>query len=377
MNSLREVATPALVIDEGIMQANIDRMAMCARELDVPLRPHGKTPKSVEVARRLLKRQACGLTVSTLKEAETYVAGGVRDLFYAVPFAADKTARALDLLARGAQLTCLTDNLASAKATAEAASACGGQLPLAVEIDVDGYRTGIRPGSEFVELVRFIAGSRSLMFAGLMSYGGASYGCRSVADTRALAEKHRVALLDAKRALDEIGIATNMLSFGSTPAVVHARSMAGMTELRCGIYVFQDLFQAAIGACSVADISLSVLCTVIGARPDLNRFVIDAGGLALSKDRSTAATEADAGYGLVCDANGALIDDLFVPTVSQEIGLVTTRSGRPLDFERFPSGTKLRVLPNHADMTAAAYDVYHVVRGDDVVRDIWTRVNGW
>jgi D-serine deaminase-like pyridoxal phosphate-dependent protein len=374
---LHDLATPALVLDEAIMQANIERMAAHAAELGVPLRPHGKTPKSVEIGCRLTADAACGLTVSTLKEAETYFARGIRDLFYAVPFAAGKTARALNLIAHGAALKCATDNLAVARATADAAATCGGRLPLAVEIDVDGYRTGIPLGENLIELVRFISKAPSLSFAGLMSYGGASYGCRSVAETQALAEKHRVALLEAQSMLGKIGIATPMLSFGSTPAVMHAKSMQGMSELRCGIYVFQDLFQAAIGACRIEDLALSVLCTVIGMSRAHNRVVIDAGGLALSKDRSTAATDTDAGYGLVCDVQGRLLEDLFVPTVSQEIGLLTSCSGRPLDFARLVPGTKLRILPNHADMTAAAYDLYHVVRGDERVQAVWTRVNGW
>jgi D-serine deaminase-like pyridoxal phosphate-dependent protein len=376
MHTLSDLQTPALVIDAGVMSANIERMAARADALGVPLRPHGKTPKAPEIGRRLCARSARGLTVSTLLEAETYLEAGIRDLFYAVPLAPAKTGRVCELMQRGANLTCLVDHIDAARAIAERARQ---PVVLAVEIDVDGYRTGVPAGSsEMRELARYIASERRLIFEGFMSYGGASYGCRSKEEVQRLAERHRVALLDAQALLAADGVEARMLSFGSTPAVVHARTMASMTELRCGIYAFQDLFQAAIGACSIDDIAVSVLCCVIGASQQHNRLIVDAGGLALSKDRSTATTDRDGGYGLVCDAeSGALAPDLYVSNVSQELGLITTQSGAAIDFTRFPIGSRLRILPNHADMTAAAYDAYHVVEGDARIVDVWRRVNGW
>jgi D-serine deaminase-like pyridoxal phosphate-dependent protein len=99
--------------------------------------------------------------------------------------------------------------------------------------------------------------------------------------------------------------------------------------------------------------------------------------MALSKDRSTQGRSFDAAFGLVCDIEGALIPDLHVQTVSQELGLVTSRSGAPVPLERLQVGARLRILPNHADMTAAAYDCYHVVRGSTAIQKTWARTNGW
>lgn len=370
--------TPCLMLDSGIMSRNIARMATRCRELGVALRPHIKTPKSLPVARRLLAAGACGLTASTLKEAENLGSAQIEDIFYAVALDAAKVHRAAMLLSRNVQLSCLTDSLAGARQIVDRARSERCLLPLWIEIDVDHYRTGIEPGSpDFEPLVRLVSESGYTRLRGIMSYGGASYGYDDPGAVTQLSERHRAALLRAADRIEAWGFPRPPLSFGSTPAVLHARSLAGIDEVRCGIYVFQDLFQAGIGACTRADIALSVLATVIGHLPQTNSLSIDAGGLALSKDRSTQGRSFDAGYGIICDeARGRPIHDLFVKAVSQELGIVTSQSGKPLDFAALPIGSRVRILPNHADMTAAAYETYHVVE-DGQVQDIWRRTNRW
>ncbi len=373
-----DLQTPCLLLDREIMQRNIQRMAARARSLGVKLRPHLKTPKSVPVAHALLEAGAQGFTVSTLQEADYLFASGFDDLFYAVPADAAKAVRAADMLRTGKKLSLLVDNLPAAEQIAAVASREGVTIHLWVEIDVDHYRTGIElTDPDFDELLRLTDRHPSLALSGIMSYGGASYNSPTVADAAALTERHRQALLAAADRATSLGLPRPKLSFGSTPAVMHAETLAGIDEVRCGIYTFQDLFQAGIGACRVSDIALSVLTTVISHGPRLNRFTVDAGGLALSKDRSTQGRSFDAGFGLVCDAEtGWPIDDLFVVGVSQELGLVSSQSGSPIDLSAFPIGRRLRVLPNHADMTAAAYEEYHVL-AQDGSHEPWQRTNRW
>ena len=150
-------------------------------------------------------------------------------------------------------------------------------------------------------------------------------------------------------------------------------------EVRAGVYVFFDLFQAGIGSCGRDDIALAVLTTVIGNHPERGQLVVDAGALALSKDISTGALgeAGDCGYGLVADADtGVLLDDLYVHGVSQEHGIVRSRHGS-IEHAGFPIGRRLLVLPNHACLTAAAYDRYHVVGEGTAIEAVWPRVNGW
>ncbi len=380
VKTLADLQTPALLLDRTRLQANIDRMAARAAELGVALRPHLKTPKSVSVARLMQRAGATGFNVSTLKEAEYFHAAGIEDLFYCVPFAPLKAARAAALVADGCNLTLMTDSLDGARAAVAAAEALPDAPPLsfALEIDVDGYRSGTPAGSpDILQAAGLLHDSAATRFAGIMSYAGASYG-KTPAEAADLTEAHRQQLAATRALLLEAGLPCSMVSFGSTPAVLHARKLDGISEARCGIYAFQDLFQAGIGACRIEDIAVSVLCSVLSRQPQYNRLVIDAGGLALSKDRSTAGKPFDACYGLVCDADsGEPIDDLVVTTVSQEIGLVSSRSGAPLALERFAVGGLVRVLPNHADMTAAAYESYAVVDGSAAIADIWSRTNRW
>ena len=142
------------------------------------------------------------------------------------------------------------------------------------------------------------------------------------------------------------------------------------------MYVFFDLVQAGLGVCGPDDIALSVLTTVISHNASHRRLILDAGGLALSKDRGTAEQALDCGYGLLATAGaGDVLPGLKVSSVSQEHGIVELPDG--YELEDFPVGSRLRVLPNHACMTAAAHDRYHVVEGDDRVVHCWTRCNGW
>ncbi len=378
--TLAELQTPSLILDRQKMQRNIDRMAARAKELGVPLRPHLKTPKSVHIAKHLQDAGAKGFNVSTLQEAEYFYEGGFDDLYYCVPFAPIKAARAAALAAKGCTLTLMTDSMEGVEACIAAAEAVGPATPLrfTLELDVDGYRCGMPwQGNDFIEAAQRLAASSATEFVGIMSYGGASYG-KTPEGAAELTTTHLAALRDTASRLEAAGVPCEMISFGSSPAVLHSKSMEGVTEARCGIYTFQDLFQAGIGACAVDDIAVSVLTSVIARQPQHNRFVIDAGGMGLSKDRSTMGHPFDAQYGLVCDSvTGKPIGDLAVTTVSQEIGLVTSLSGKEVDLSAFEVGSTVRVLPNHADMTAAAYEDYFVVDGDDQIQAHWTRQNYW
>ena len=372
--ALASLFTPCLVLDESVMQRNIDTVADRAGKLGVTLRPHFKTAKCIEVAKRQLHRNARGLTVSTLREAEFCLQHGLDDLFYAVELAPSKTERVCRLIEKGADLKCLVDSVAAAEAIA--ARAGGTTVPLLVSIDIDGYRCGLPDNAAGLpRLANYIHEQANLRFCGLMAYSGASYYLDSAADKGRLIEDHLRAALAAASMLD---IECPTVSIGSTPAFMNAERLAGATEVRAGIYVFQDLFQAGRGHCGVSDIALSVLTRVISVQPERNRFFVDAGGLAMSKDRSTRGYGFDAGYGALCDAvSGALIDDLFIREVHQEHGVVSTRSGTPVDFSGVSVDRMYRVLPNHSDMTAAAFDRYFVIGERCDVVDVWPRVNGW
>jgi D-serine deaminase-like pyridoxal phosphate-dependent protein len=190
-----------------------------------------------------------------------------------------------------------------------------------------------------------------------------------------MAERERALTVEAAERLRRAGHKCDIVSVGSTPTVTHAQSLAGVTEARAGVYAFGDLVQAQLGTCAIGDIAISVLASVIGHKP--GKILTDAGFLALSRDRGTAGLPVDYGYGAVVEADsGAMIDDAIVSATNQEHGMVTARSGE-LDVSRFAVGSRIRILPNHACATAAAYDRYFVTTGRAEVVGVWERVNGW
>lgn len=378
MTDLLDLPTPSLVLDRPRLLRNIQRMHDRAAALGVPLRPHLKTPKSIDVARLLMQRQARGITVSTLAEAEYFARHGLHDQFYAVPLAPDKIPRIAALMRGGTTVLCVAHDLEAIPPFAQHAREQGIVLPLVIDVDVDHHRSGVEADApEFLAIARAIHADPHLALRGIMIYAGASYDAPDTEAIATLAEHIRLGGVHAKALLVSNGLPCEVVSYGSSPGTYFARSMAGITESRAGVYPFQDLFQAGIGACTVDDIALSVLTTVTARQPARQRLIVDAGGLALSKDRSTAGHAFDAAYGLVCDLDGRVIPGLAVVSASQEIALVARRDGAPFDMAPFAVGTRLRILPNHACFTAAGHDAYHVVDGGRAVLARWERCNGW
>lgn len=370
--NLADLETPRLVLDAGRMESNVARLEAHLRDLGVRLRPHVKTCKSIEVARGLMESPRGPITVSTLKEAEQFLAHGVTDILYAVGIAPGKLDHVEALRRRGADLAVVVDSVAAARAVA--ARKAG--IPTLIEIDCDGHRAGVKPGDALlVDIARALDDGAEVR--GVMTHAGDSYNCRSTAAIADMAERERRAVVESAAVLRAAGFAAPAVSVGSTPTATFARALDGVTEVRAGVFVFHDLVMAGLGVCAVDDIAVSVLATVIGHQPEKGWVITDAGWMALSRDRGTARQAVDQGYGLVCDEGGRVLGDLVVADANQEHGIVARRDGAPLDVSRYPVGARLRILPNHACATAAQHDGYEVVRGGTEVLARWPRFGGW
>ena len=372
-----DLQTPALLVDETRMMRNIDRLAHRMASSGVALRPHLKTAKSIDVARRMLAGGDGPATVSTMAEAEYFAGHGVTDIIYAVGLAPQKLDRVVALRSQGCDLAVLLDSVDQARAVVEASKSSGMRIPALIEIDSDGHRSGLDPDDPaVVEIGRMLHGGAELR--GVLTHAGGSYDVAGADAHRAFAEQERDAALHAARRLDEASLPSPVVSIGSTPTAHADIDLTGVTEVRAGVYVFFDLVQAGIGACTIDDIALSVLTTVIGHQHDKGWTMIDAGWMAMSRDRGTAQQELDQGYGLVCQEDGTVIPDLIVTATSQEHGTISVRPGADATPVRFPIGTQLRILPNHACATASQFDRYHVLPTDDAAPMVtWPRMGGW
>jgi D-serine deaminase-like pyridoxal phosphate-dependent protein len=378
--TLENLETPCLVLDAGRLEQNIARMRDKMRAHGVALRPHVKTAKNIEVTRLALGGDTSHgkITVSTLKEAEFFFSSGIRDILYAVGITPNKLDHALKLRREGADLTLILDNVETARIVTQKGAAEGEPFPVLLEIDSDGHRSGIQPDHpHLLEIARIVHEGNGTLLRGVMTHAGGSYSCRSVEAIQAVAEQERVAVVHSAERLAAAGLPCPIVSVGSTPTATFAQSLAGVTEVRAGVFVFFDLVMAGLEVCSIDDIAISVLTTVLGHQPGKGWIITDAGFMALSRDRGTARQKIDQGYGKVCDIEGNPIDNLNVLDTNQEHGIIGDRFGHWIDLSKFPVGTALRILPNHACATAAQHSHYHVIREGTTLDAVWERFNGW
>jgi len=372
---LADVRTPALLLDRAVVARNAAAMTARMARLGVRLRPHLKTAKCAQVAALATAGNFGGIAVSTLAEAAYFVEHGFNDITYAVAIVPAKLDEVLALQDRGARIAIATDDPATAAALAERAPAFATTLNVLIEIDCGQHRAGLAPEAETLPAIaRILDAAPNLALEGVMTHAGHAYHCGDVTAIERVAEDERAAAVRAAERLRAAGHACPTVSAGSTPTAVFARSAEGLTEMRPGVYTLFDLQQMALGCCRLEDIAVSVLATVVGRYPERGRLLIDAGSLALSADTGANEFLAGAGYGWVMDGTAARrLDGATVVDVNQEHGFV---EGAALPFDDLPVGARVRVLPNHACITAAMHDRYHVVEGGEAV-DVWERAKGW
>ena len=375
--TLEQLETPALLLDEARMERNIERMRRQVQRLGVGFRPHVKTNKCMEVARRTMTSPEGPITVSTLLEADYFAERGVKDILYAVCIAPNKMDHVIALQARGARMSIILDSVEAARMVVQRLKDAPPDIGVLIEIDSDGHRSGVKPGSADLLAIARELEAGGVPVRGVMTHAGSSYDCRSPEALRAMAEQERAAIVHAAQRLRAAGFDCPVVSVGSTPTALFAEHLEGVTELRAGVYVFFDLVMAGIGVCSVDEIALSVLATVIGHQREKGWTLLDAGWMAMSRDRGTARQPVDQGYGLVLDRDGARVPGLWMSDANQEHGVIAARDGAAIDFARFPLGSRLRVLPNHACATAAQHAAYHVVEEGRRELAVWERFGGW
>lgn len=373
---LSQVETPSLILDLDRLDRNLARMrSQLAPWPQVAFRPHMKTAKCVEVARRALPHGG-PIMVSTLHEAEYFLGHGFDDILYGVGVSPDKLPRIARLAARGAKMTVILDSVAMAEALGAFLQAGGPTITALIEIDTDGHRSGVSPDApELMEIGAAL--SQWGLLGGVLTHAGESYQARSLDELHAYAELERSGAVRAAERLRAAGWAAPVVSVGSTPTALFAQDLTGVTEVRAGVFMFQDLVMAGVGVCTPDDIALSVLTTVIGHQAGRNWIITDAGWMAMSRDRGTERQAVDQGYGLVCDMAGTPIGDLVMVSANQEHGVIAERAGAALDLSAFPIGSRLRILPNHACATGAQHGAYVVVAGGPEIVDRWARERGW
>jgi D-serine deaminase-like pyridoxal phosphate-dependent protein len=349
----RELSTPALTIDLEVLGRNLDQMATYCRAHGIGLRPHTKTHKTPEVARMQVERGAVGLTVAKVGEAEVMASAGFDDILVAYPIYGAEKLRKLVQIATTRRLLVSLDAEATASELSRAASGQGATVGVLVEFDVGLRRCGLEPGPACVELAQKVAQMPGLKFRGLMTYNGNIWGTEG----ERWEEAGRVAqqVERALRAFAGARMPLEIVSGGSTPSAQLSHHIPGLTEIRPGTYVYNDLNTFYQDACRLEDCAARVVTTVVSTAV-AGRAMIDAGSKTLSSDLLSSGPRT--GYGYVVEAPDAALFKL-----NEEHGhLDITASSH-----RFHVGEVLTVIPNHVCTCVNMQDEVFLIRGEETV----------
>lgn len=370
---LGTIKTPSLILDANKMKRNAERMTARAKSLNVALRPHVKTHKCAEIAKIQMAGNA-GIMVSTLAEAHYFLQHGFADITYGVPIEQGKFAEAIELAKNCEQFSVLTDDAETVGKLNETARKENVKLDAFVKIDCGYHRCGVEPHTTAaIEIPQRISDASNLNFAGILTHAGHSYHARSPEQLLAIARTERDSMTNLARKLKDENINVPEVSIGSTPTMNAVDNLEGVTEFRCGNYIFYDAFQATLESCQFEDCALTVLTAVVHRDLTRRKIVVDAGAIALSKDRGAVEFDAACGYGRVLDLQGADLN-LRVKSLSQEHGEIEV--GDETLLRELKVGARLRILANHSCLTAAQHSHYHVLENDRIV-DCWEMAKGW
>ena len=350
--------TPALLLHLDVVERNLAHMAERARRLGVALRPHIKTHKCVELAKRQLAHGAKGLTVSTLFEAEAMARAGFTDLTWAFPLDPTHIPH-VRRIAERATLRVLVDDLGTAKALS------GTGLHVWLKVDCGYHRAGVDPASQYgLEVARELGAERGLTFDGILSHSGHAYRTRNKAEAAQVAEQERQVMVWFADLLRKDGVPVRGVSVGSTPAMAAVQNLTGVTEARPGNYIFYDRTMVLIGCCAPEDVGVTVLASVVSHQPGASQFIVDAGALSLSKDLGPTHLDLPPAMG---EIRGH--PHLTFASVSQEHGIVRATAAAAIEG-KFAVGEQVEIVPNHSCLTMAHFDEYAVVKGG-AVTDRW------
>lgn len=355
--SREKLATPALVLDLDALEHNIARMAAFARDKSIGLRPHVKTHKSVEIARRQLAAGARGVSAATLGEAAVMVEGGIRGVLITSPVVPPAKIEALMALNRRADgLMVTTDSTANLEALQAAAKKAGQKLRVVIDVDVGLKRTGAESLQSAVALAQKAAGSDTLILSGVQGYAGHLQHIKSFKERRAQSNEALRPLAVLKEQFESWGIAGGIVSGAGTGTYAIDTEAGVLDELQVGSYVVMDVeydeIEPAAGGWPFRP-ALFVAASVISANHP-GHVTIDAGLKCFATDgplpRVVRGAPAGTTYGFMGDEHGKL------------------SFANPGD--RLPLGAVVECFVPHCDPSINLYDVYHCVRGDTLV-DLW------
>ncbi len=350
---LEEVDTPALVVELDAFERNLKTLAGLAAGR-VRVRPHAKTHKCPEIARRQVAAGAVGVCCQKVSEAEALVEGGIADVLVSNEIIGAPKLERLAALARRARIGVCVDDAGNVRDLEAAAARAGAHLDVYVELEVGMRRCGVAPGEPALALARSISACRQLRFAGLQAYHGRAQHLRTMAERREVIGRAADAVRATRKLIEAAGIACSVVTGAGSGTFMLEVESGAWNEIQPGSYVFMDADYAKnewAAPLPRFEHSLFVLSTVM-SRPGAQLAIVDAG---------LKASSVDSGMPALWQRSG-----LAYTHASDEHGWVEVAPGAAAPA----LGDKLLLVPGHCDPTVNLYDWYVCVRGG-VVEELW------
>ena len=353
-----EIPTPALLLDLAAFEANLRTMMEHCKKARCGFRPHAKTHKCPEIARRQVAAGALGVCVATVPEAEAMVGAGIRGVLLTSPILEPGKITRMVALAQKGEVLLAVGHARQVELLGAAAQKGGVTVEVLIDVDVGDRRTGVLPGEPALALARLVSKTRSLRLRGVQAYAGHASHVVGFARREKVSREAMGRAVSTRDLLARAGLKVPILSGGSTGTYNIDSAIAGVTELQVGSYVFMDVDYRRIGGRSEQAVysdfrpSLTVLTTVVSAT-HADRVTVDAGTKALDTTVPWRA-EARGHAGLTYRPAG------------DEFGVLTAGKGA-----RLPRlGDRLEFLVPHCDPTTNLHDRIYALRGDRV-EAIW------
>ncbi|HEX5595450.1 MAG TPA: alanine racemase [Micromonosporaceae bacterium] len=325
------ISTPAVLIDLAKMDANIDRMARLARSIGASLRPHAKSHKSAKIAARQIAAGAVGVCCSTVGEAAALFAAGVEDITLAYPVVGrGKLDRLAQLARQATALKLVADSIIVARGYASVAQIAERNIEVLIEVDTGMRRSGAS-AQEALSIAEFLASEDSLNFGGILTHAGHAHDASDHVGIAQVARNEAARMRDVRDLLESHGFPVPVVSAGSSITAPHFRAGDGITEIRPGTYIYNDMRTLSNFACTTDQIAVSVLTTIVSLSDE--RIIVDAG----SKTLTMTKTEGH-GYGYLPDFPDAQFERL-----SEEHGVILL----PNACNRLKVGDRVEILPIH------------------------------
>ena len=352
----KDIETPALLIEKSVLEQNVSDMQAHLDEQEVGLRPHIKTHKSVMIAQMQIDAGATGIACAKSSEAEIFADAGFKDIQIPnIIIGREKIERLLKISESIDRLTCCIDSFESARALSDVFDEAGREVDILMLVDCGYGRCGLSEFEAILKLAQIAGALPGLNFKGITTHAGHAYSSESPEQTKEIGMAEGQFMADLGERLRKEGINIEEIVPGSNPTAKYCSTVEGVTGIRSGNYIFNDMIQVALGTVPLERCALSVLATVIST-PTTDRAILDSGSKTMSSDKGGHGNENVIGHGFILDK------ETHLSKLSEEHGIVLHDE----DIV-FSIGEKIRIVPNHACTTVNNFDFAYIVDGDEIV----------